>query len=138
METAIAFRDLMAEQPDSEDEFEDRQEQQRGETDSEEAKQLYEKKRANVVQAILRQNMLAMGSLKAIGDSLKDDEFSRELDQMQRSQVKLIGDLMPQERVRPSLLTPANSLLACLMATSGLTLGEHNQTVLLAAFEKSI
>ena len=50
METAIAFRDLLAEQSDSEDEFDDRSH----EVNSEEAKELKQKKRAGVVQAILR------------------------------------------------------------------------------------
>lgn len=100
------------------------------------------KQRTETLQALLRANHFAQTSRQvalAAMTSGKRADYQSKLDENQQKYLKALGRLMPEERVRPSLLEPtAAQLLGCLVSTVG-TVGQPGDVdVIISAIEKGV
>ena len=66
------------------------------------------------------------------------DEFSTKMQKSQEENLENILAQMPEERARPSLLTPTGSILGHVVSGSSIVLGEEKTDLLLGAIEKGI
>jgi len=100
VDTAKTFRDLYEDEDGDEEEL-------IAMTDSE--KEAYERKvRDETVRALLRANHFAQTSRKIALEALphQGEAYHSKLSESQRTYLKALGELMPEERTRPSILEP--------------------------------
>ena len=93
------------------------------------------------VQSILRSNHFAQTSMQNVSEKLQDGadaEFKSKMQASQRENLENILAQMPEERARPSLLTPTGSILANVVAGSSIVLGQEKTDLLVGAIEKGI
>ena len=93
------------------------------------------------MQSILRSNHFAQTSMQNVSEKLQDGadaEFKSKMQASQRENLENILAQMPEERARPSLLTPTGSILANVVAGSSIVLGQEKTDLLVGAIEKGI
>ena len=78
--------------------------------------------------------------MAALTSETERSEYQSKLDENQRKYSKLLSELLPEERARPSILTPtATKALGCLMAGAQCIVASPGDSeIVLSAIEKAV